>query len=313
MAIAGAPTTTKFIRNYKMSIQVSEDVTAPYLIIQPPFTLEFSINKDCLSSSSTGSFQIYNLSATHRNQVRKNINDFLTVRKIILQAGYGNNLSVIFNGMIQQAFSRRDGVDAITQIEAADWSFAFISPDSDYYGAPGSSSTQKQLLTNVINKALPSVTTGAIGQGYDVPFGRETSHADSAKNIIQQYTGGSGTSAFFIDNGVANILGQNEAIQAQGIQTINADTGLLGKPIQEANILNFEMIFEPRLLMAQVINLESVTEPQLSGQYKVISIKHHGMISDAVCGDAITSVGLFSPHFPPQNNQFQIIPPVGQP
>jgi len=306
-----ATTSIKFGRNYQMAIQVSADATQPMLVVKPPFTLIFDINKDCLSSSSTGSFQLLNLSALNRNQIRQNINDYLNVRKIILKAGYGNNLSVIFNGMIQQAFSTRDGVDNTTQIQAADWSFAFISPDSDYIGAPAATgTTQKQLLTNIIDKALPNVTVGAIGAGYDGKFKRDTSHSGMAKDLIQQYTGGSGTSGFFIDNGVANILGQNEVIAAQGIQVINTNSGLLNKPVQEANILHFDMLFEPRLLMAQIVTLQSVTEPQLNGTYKVVSLKHHGMISDAVCGDAITSVGLFSPFFPPQNNQFQIVPQV---
>jgi hypothetical protein len=54
-----------------------------------------------------------------------------------------------------------------------------------------------------------------------------------------------------------------------------------------------------------------MTEPQLNGQYKVVSIKHQGTISDAVCGDAITTVGLFNPTFPPTDNAFTIISPVG--
>jgi hypothetical protein len=85
----------------------------------------------------------------------------------------------------------------------------------------------------------------------------------------------------------------------------------LGKPYQEAGILHFSMLFEPRLKIAQAINLVSMTEPQLNGQYKVVSIKHQGTISDAVCGDAITTVGLFNPTFPPTDNAFTIISPVG--
>ena len=310
---------TKFIRDYELTIEIPPESTvlgpalppSSFLTIQPPFTLVFDINKDCLSSSSTATFQLYNLGAVNRNQIRKNVNDFLSVRQVVLKAGYVGNTATVFNGMMQQAFSVRDGVDVVTQIEGADWSFAFISPDSDYYGTPvAAGTTKKQLLANVMSK-MPNISVGAIGNGYEGSFKRTTSHAGMSKDIIQLYTGGQGTSGLFIDNGVANILGQNEAISVQGIATINTNSGLLNKPVQEANILDFEMLFEPRLLMGQVINLESVTEPQLSGQYKVVSIKHHGMISDAVCGDAITSVGLFSPNFPPQPNQFAIIPPVG--
>jgi hypothetical protein len=302
----------KFIRDYQLTVQVpapSED----YVVIKPPFTLMFDITKDCLSSSSSASFQIYNLSPLRRSQIRKNINDFLSVRTVILQAGYVDNTAIVFNGIMQQAFSVRDGIDVVTQIEGTDWSFAFISPDSDYYGDPvPTGTTQKDIVTNMMSKALPRVTIGSIGNvGNGAAVKRTTSFSGMAKELIQQHTGGTGTSGFFIDDGVANILGQNECRPAKGVSIINSNSGLLGKPVQEANILDFEMLFEPRLLMGQIIHLDSVTEPQLSGDYKVVSIKHHGMISDAVCGDAITGVGLFSPHFPPQQNQFHIVYPQG--
>lgn len=300
-------TTVKFGRNYQLGAQVSQDPTRDLLIIQPPFTLEFDISKDYLSSSSSGTLRLYNLNALHRSQLRRNINDVLDVRKITLKAGYGNNMAVVFDGMIQQAFSTREGVNDITQIEAMDWSFAFISPDADYSSAVAAGTTQQQVLEDIITRALPNVSIGAVGNGYTTAFKRDTSVSGMSKDLLMQYTGGQGTSGFFIDNGVANIVGKTEALAAKGIGTINTNSGLLNKPIQEASILHFDMLFEPRLLMAQAINLVSVTEPQLSGQYKVISIKHHGMISDAVCGDAITTVGLYSPTFPPTNDTFTII------
>jgi hypothetical protein len=300
-------TSLKFLRNYEIGIQVSQDPTQDLLVVQPPLTLVFDITKDYLSSSSSATFQLYNLKALNRNQIRRNINDVLDVRTIALKAGYGNNIAVCFNGMMQQAFSYRDGVDDITQIEAMDWSFAFISPDADYSGSFAAGTTQQQVLSDIISKALPNVQVGTIGNGYSQKFNRPTSHAGMSKDLLMQYTGGQGTSGFFIDNGVANIVGKTEALAAKGIGTINTNFGLLNKPIQEASVLHFDMLFEPRLLMAQAINLVSVTEPQLNGQYKVISIKHHGMISDAVCGEAITTVGLYSPTFPPTNDSFTII------
>jgi hypothetical protein len=298
--------TRKFIRNYQVSIQVVDDESQPRLLIQPPFTIEFEINKEYMSSSGSGTFRIYNLKQLSRKQIRRNYNDYLKQRNMVFKAGYGDSTPVVFNGAIQHAYDTREGTNDITQIEATDWSYAFISPDADYAGSATTGMTQKQLLQNVINTSLPGIKLGQIGAGYDQKFMRDTPVSGSSKDILQQYTGGSGTSGFFIDNGVANIVGQTEALAAQGIDTIDTNTGLLNRPLQEANILHFDMLFEPRLLMAQIINLVSVTEPQLSGQYKVVSIHHHGMISDAVCGDAITSVGLYSPQFG-SINQFTVL------
>ena len=108
---------------------------------------------------------------------------------------------------------------------------------------------------------------------------------------------------FFIDNGKSYILGNNEAIQGQ-VELIDSSTGLLGTPLRENNTVVFDMIFEPGIILGQYIELYSSTFTELnssnnsttdnvSGYYKITAIKHRGMISPAVCGDAITTVEFF--------------------
>ena len=113
----------------------------------------------------------------------------------------------------------------------------------------------------------------------------------STINVLKEIAGGPGTSGFFIDNMTAHCLGENECLIGQ-IQVIDASVGLLNTPVIEQSIITFDMMFEPRLVCGQFIALSSITEPVLSGAYKVISIKHRGMISPTVCGDAVTTVGL---------------------
>jgi len=54
------------------------------------------------------------------------------------------------------------------------------------------------------------------------------------------------------------------------------------------------MIFEPRLIVGQLVSIESVTAPQYNKRYKVVSLRHQGMISDSVSGQAVTTVGCFT-------------------
>ena len=53
------------------------------------------------------------------------------------------------------------------------------------------------------------------------------------------------------------------------------------------------MLFEPRLTLGQIINLQSTTNKQYNGLYKVVGFTHRGTISPAVCGDLRTTVNLF--------------------
>lgn len=110
----------------------------------------------------------------------------------------------------------------------------------------------------------------------------------STTEILREITGGS----FFIDNGVAYILGENEAIPGE-VKVINSESGLLGTPVREDTILTFEMLFEPRILVGQVVSVQSITEANYNGEYKVTAVKHTGTISESVGGRAVTRLELF--------------------
>lgn len=275
----------KFGRNYILNIQTQSGST---LTIKPPFTVEFDITRNILSSANVSSIRVFNLNANNRSQIRKNVNDYGDLRLINLQAGYGNNLPVVFQGNITQAWSVREGVNFITQIESFDGGYAFANSVSNT-NFPANATQQTVVDSLVQNLAASGVNPGVIGS-FEGTLSRGNSYSGNTTDILREITGG----RFYIDNGKAFALSDNECISGP-VTTIDSSSGLLGTPVREQTIINFDMLFEPRLLLAQLITLNSITESNFNGQYKIISLKHRGMISEAICGDAITSVGLLQP------------------
>lgn len=271
----------KFGRSYSLAVQTQSGLT---LTIEPPFTVEFDITRNILSSANVSTIRVYNLSDKTRNQIRKNVLDYGDLRVINFQAGYGTNLPTVFYGNISQAWSVREHVDFITQIESYDGGFAFANGVTSQQFPAG---TPQAVVIETLLSSLPATATGAIGS-FPGTISRGNSYNGSTVDILRDITGG----AFFIDNGKAHCLGNNECLIGE-IQVINSQSGLLGTPVREQTILNFDMLFEPRLMIGQQIQLESITDANFNGVYKVVSLKHRGMISEAVCGDAVTSVGLF--------------------
>lgn len=252
-----------------------------------PLTLEFDITRNLLTSANVSSIKLFNLSEIHRNQIRKDVSDYGTYMGIQLNAGYGSNLPIIFAGNVTQAWSVREGTSFVTTIESFDGGFAF-SNGIFSQGFPGGA-PQKSVVQGIVNNLQNYyVKPGVIGNEYvgQIPFakGYDGSHVD----LLSELTGG----GFFIDNGVANCLGTDECLAGQ-LQVIDSSTGLLSTPVREQTILTFDMIFEPRLFLGQIVQLTSQTDANFNGLWKVISLKHRGTISQSVCGDAITSVGLF--------------------
>lgn len=277
---------SKFGRTYRLKVQTVDNST---IGIQLPFTVEFDITRNVLTSANVASLRIYNLSQVTRNKIRKNINDYGALRGVNFQAGYGDTLSLAFNGNITQAWSVREGVNFVTQIESFDGGYAFANAKTDSTFPTGTPNTA--IVTSFFGDLSQNgVTPGAIGKSFTGAITRGNAYSGNTCDVIKEFTSG----RFYIDNGKSYCLDDNECLLGQ-IAVIDANAGLLNTPVWEQSILNFDMLFEPRLQMSQLIQLTSVTEPILSGQYKVISLKHRGTISAAICGDAITSVGLYKP------------------
>jgi hypothetical protein len=212
-------------------------------------------------------------------------------QSIKLQAGYGtsgtllegtSNLPVIFSGNITQAWSVREGVNFITAIECFDGGFAFAN---GYTSTPFPAGTAQADMLSTLASSLPNVTLGAIGSFPGV-LSRGNALAGNTCDLLNELSNG----GFFIDNGLAYIIGQNEYINDAATVVVNSQTGLLNTPVRETTFLDFDIIFEPNVKPGRLIQLQSKTDPTFNGFRKVIGVKHRGMISPTVCGEAITSI-----------------------
>lgn len=292
----------KFGRNYLLTISTVDnriDPTGNPIIIKPPFTVEFDITRNILSSANVCSLRIYNLSQTHRNNIRFNFYNQGEYRRISFLAGYGSGvLPLAFSGNITQAWSAREGNNFVTTIECFDGGFAFansITSATITAGVPQADVFAQ--LVGALNEYF--VTPGYIGS-YPGSISRSNSYSGATTDVLRELSQG----GFFVDNEKANILGNSEYVPAD-IVVVNSQSGLLGTPVLQDTILSFEMLFEPGILPGQQVKLESLTAPEfnstsfdnggvnVNGFYKVTSIKHRGTISEAVCGDAVTTLEMF--------------------
>lgn len=273
----------KLKRNYILTV---EDETGEKITIKPPFTVQFDITRNTLTSANVCQLRIFNLGKLSRNFVRFNTYDYRKLKIVEFRAGYGDLMPRIFKGNISQAWSVREGVDFITQIECFDGGFAFNNGVTNKEYPSGTS--KKEVLTDLAS-SLPAVDLGAIGD-YPGVLSRGNSYNGNTAQILAEESGG----GFFIDDGKANLLGTNEFIDL-GISPIiiSAASGLLGTPALQETIAVVDMIFEPTLNVGHRVILDSITGDNFNGNYKVTAVKHRGMISEAVAGTVITTAEFF--------------------
>ncbi len=257
-----------------------------FILVEPPLTIEFDIQRNTFGSANSAHFRIYNLSAANRNKIFKPQMDTAQLKQIQLQAGYGGNKPIIFNGTISEAWSVREGNNFITNIHCYDVGEAF---SNGFTNSNFPSGTSTETILSSLVKSLPGVEVGVIGSYPDESV-RGVSLSGNTTELLRDLSG----DGFFIDNGKGNCLGDAECLRGS-ILVINSESGLLGTPLLEGGVFVIvEMLFEPRIIVGQRIHLDSSTLQNYNSDYKVVGIHHRGMISESVCGDAITTLKLFN-------------------
>lgn len=285
----------KFNRSFLIRIQSRLDLNDPtaqtgYIQVGNPFTIEFAIQRDTFHGLNNAKFRIFNLHKDTRSQIRKDQFDIGEYRSLEFFAGYGKNMPLAFKGNITLAWSARENNNFITEIDCFDGGIAMTNGVTDL--TVPRDTTQQAIVDSMVDSLSAfGVTRGAVTE-YPGTNQRANAYSGPTTEILSEITGG----GFFIDNGKANCLNDNEAIRTV-IPVINSQSGLLGTPLREGVFTNIDTLFSPELMIGQVIELQSETDETFNGRYKIISLSHKGVISDAIAGSATSHVGLLPGEF----------------
>ena len=276
----------KLGRKYKLLVELENGKA---IEIVNPISCQFDIQRNAAASLNNGTFRVYNLSPTNRNQLfQPRVNAARVGRvfkRVVFQGGY-DNLTTCFVGNVLEAYSYRQGVDIITVISCQDGGYgAYTSKISTTIEAGTSFTDSLKALFG----SMDNTETGAIGN-LEGSHKKPTSLFGSSFYLLKKNFG----DGFFIDLNKMNYLKDNEYIKNKGgvVPRINSQTGLLGTPILQGTIIIVNMLFEPRINVASLVDIESSINPQYNGQFKVLGVAHSGIISEAQSATATTTLQL---------------------
>lgn len=286
----------KFNRNYSLTI---EPFNGDAITVVPPISLQLDVHRSQLGASNYCQARLYNLSKKRRESIYFNFFDSIGFyKKFTLSAGYGDNVPIIYIGNINQAWSVREGVNYITQIETQDGSYAYSH--ARYSGPQFKKGTKNTVVIATLMQTLKSVHIdfGGIDEDYytgTIPM--DTSYNGNTIKIIQELT----NFTFFIDQGKCYAMNPNSYIASQTNTAIpsiviSPETGLLNTPYLERSLLKLEMIFEPTLEPGRQVYIDSKTFPQTKGIWITKDVHHRGIISPSVGGNLITVATFLKPY-----------------
>lgn len=277
----------KFGKNYKLTVQMSDAEEA--IIIEPPLTIKFDVTRNTSATANTMNLTIYNLAEGTRNRIFQDLFDLSSQRRVVLQAGYGSDLCTIFSGNLRKAYSRRQGTEILTECMCwDDGSGDVLNAFNNNTIASGAS--VRDLLTSCID-SMRNTVMGEIGSVDENPIPRGTSLIGNSFSLLSRHADGD----VFIDNGQINILKSNEVVKGL-ILLIDSSTGLLGTPQRQDAKLIVDLVFEPRIKVAQVIEVNSSIQKEFNGQFKVLGLSHAGVISASTAGELRTTLQLLMPN-----------------
>lgn len=258
-----------------------------------PFTCEFSIVNETFANAQTATIRIKNLGPATRRACLKAAWNQQAYQFIEFYAGYSSmGAPLVFNGLILQCTSWRDGVDVVTEWQATSLFGIAPSNEADFVVPAGST---LQFVLQKLNQAMPGASPNpVIGPSFaGITIPRAFVQSGKVWSNIRQASNGLG----LIDNGTLKVLNDNEAAQST-IAVINNQSGIIGTPrfLGGSQIgIEVTMLFEPRFTLQQIVQLESLFDDNLNGLYKVYGFRHQGIISPRVAGDRTTTVTLFRP------------------
>lgn len=273
----------KLNKKYRLLIESSIG-SGEFIEITNPISIKFTISRQTYSGANSMNLSIYNLGERNQKIIFHDTYDTEHIRTIILEAGYDTTgMSLIFIGSMVSAYTTKQGSNIVTKIYALDGA---LQTQTAMTSQTFLNYKLKDLIT-IMARSIPGLDIGKINV-QEEKMSKSVVLWGNTYDLIQKYTDGRA----FIDLQKIYVLGDYDVLEGN-VPLITSNNGLLGVPERRNASLNVSLIFEPRIIVGQVVQIESKIAPQFDGQYKVTGLTHQAIISDSSLSMATTTLDLW--------------------
>ena len=258
------------------------------VVIEYPLTCKFNCQRATFSQSNKCTIELYNVDPTKREYIFKDIFADLDPQNwefVKLEAGWDGALSQIFYGRIMTAYSSKTGgqVDVITRIESIPFDIFNMQTGQTFEAGTSYRDAYKSMAGD-----LPNCQFGHLGN-LNGEFKTQTTFSGNTLECLNELTGGH----TFVDNGMLNTIMSNEVIDVP-IPLITDDNGLLATPARRQASITIKTLFEPTIIVGQLVEIKSHIQPEFDGQWKVVGFTHDCLISPTQAGQRTTTMELLN-------------------
>lgn len=243
--------------------------------------IEFTVPFDDDMEANEAEITIYNLSNTTKNRLKRK-------QRITIEAGFGNDIGVIFKGYIEKPITKFDGVDRKTTLTCVDRLSKTTLKEITYKKGTKAS----KILKDLIDKTGTPIAVFKVKR--DFTYKDEQKIDGDLYENIKRLAEVCGISVYVNKGKVyARTLKEGDALNF----TLQESTGLIGSPTEYEEEISaekykdvikgydIETLLQHRFTTAGIIKLKS---RDVSGQFRIRSGSH-----SFNNGEAITKIKVY--------------------
>lgn len=235
-----------------------------------PLHINFSVEKADTDSANTAKVSIWNLNKAHIAELNKD--DCV----VVLRAGYGTIMPLIFTGVVTFAKTKADGSDEVTEVELVD---NRVELRDTYVSVSYSGKVNcKTLIEDTAAQMGVTVSFSYNAKFADIPNGY--SYVGPARNVLTKACDTSGL-VWSINNGVLQIKRPGDTMSRE-VYELSAQTGLIGTPERvqiSGDDGSYSYGWDVEYLMNAAINIDDyvyLNSKYVRGYFRVYSVVIEG-------------------------------------
>lgn len=231
------------------------------------FRVVFSVEKTANEEPNKAVIEVWNLGETTASSLVAG-----KMSRIVLQAGYEENSSVIFDGNLIAVTRLRQGADIITHIEAGDGdkAYAFAVVQESIASGYSNSDVVRTASNGLKTQGVRGEKTDAVSADEKYPRGRVLFGA--ARKYAREVSKTTDCQ-WSIQDGQVVFCKVNQAAKGAQAFFLSRVSGLVGAPTVDKDGVKATACLNPQLKIYDPIQIESEF---VKGVYKILTVKHDG-------------------------------------
>lgn len=254
------------MQQFGRAIQLVIGSSTESIVIDGGLTISFDLTKTITSEPNEATISIVNLNQSTRNLITDK-----KYNRILLNAGYGDDMRTLFVGYIDEVENRKDSTDITTTMTCSDGSKDYREARTAVTVKKGQS--DKEIVKEVL-KDMPNTETGIQEYKKATKLPRGKTLVGNSRDILKTVAKNQDAN-WSIQDGKLLILPKTSALANNEGFLIQEGSGMIGSPQKTSDGLEVRCLLNNIMRVGQLCRVASRIK-EMSGDFKIVKIQMKG-------------------------------------